>query len=467
MIGGLPDGLSRREFLSLSSTAALAIAGAAGCGGDSPVPEPEPTPQPIAPARNVVLFLSDDQRADVFGHLGHPTVSTPNFDRLAADGVSATRLYTVALDCQPSRVSLFTSLYQKTHGVVDNSAEVPDSLLFLAEVLRDAGLATGGFGKLHDGTNAGQGLVEIKPFISAQSPYHSRFIHWDNEAIQSGRSSLYAKECPTHTITDQGIEFIRRNAHRRFFALISIPEPHTPYLAPDPYYSRVDPARVLASGFNENKRFWQDKNPGWAEYYAQIWSGVSDKDLRRCLASYYANVEFLDTEFGRVRQALEQEGVLDETILMYMSDHGEAAGLGGVMGKSGLLYEPIVRQPLVLRYPALGVSGLKLDALMENVDVAPTVLDLLGLPVPSVFEGTASTQVLRGGRAVRSDAISRRGQDLSFMRMVRTERYKLIEYADGLRELYDLMQDPDEVDNRIATADPGVLQDLLHRLERA
>jgi arylsulfatase len=473
------EDISRRRFLGVSAAVlGLAGVGAPGCGGDGGDPVDPPLP-PVEPARNLVIFIADDHRADVLGHLGHPVVRTPNIDQIASEGVSATRLFSVALDCQPARVSLFTSLYARTHGVTDNTAEVPDSLLFLAEVLRDTGFATGGFGKLHDGTNAGQGLLETKPFVGAKSPFYTQFIRWDNQAIESGHSGLEAQECPTHTITEQGLDFIRRNAQRRFFALISIPEPHPPYIAPEPYYSRIDPALVPATTFHDSARFWQSRNPRWVEYYRATWDTVSLTDLRRALATYYAKIEFVDAELGRVRQALQEEGILDQTVLLYISDHGEAAGMGGIMGKSGVLFDPIPRQPLVLRYPSLRAAGRKIEALLESVDVAPTLLDLLGVTVPSSFQGKVSTSVLRGGKPLRSDVIAMLPTGLEpgltttatdrpiLARMVRTTRYKLIEYADGYQELYDLEQDPLEMDNRIATADPAVLSDLERRLARA
>jgi arylsulfatase A-like enzyme len=305
----------------------------------------------------------------------------------------------------------------------------------------------------------------MKPFIGAQSPYYSRFIRWDNKAIESGRTSLDPKDCPTHTILQQGIEFIRRNASRRFFALISIPEPHPPYIAPEPYYSRIEPDVVPATSFRDSTRFWQGKNPGWVEHYRAIWEKISRSELQRALATYCAKIEFLDAEFGRLRQTLEQEGILDETLLVYLSDHGDMAGLGGVLGKSGLMYDPVLRQPLVLRYPPLGAAGLKVDALLESVDVAPTLLDLLGVQVPSSFQGKVSTQVLRGGRPLREDVVTLMAAALA--RMARTRRHKLIVYADGFQELYDLEQDPLEMDNRRSTADPALVRDLEARLQRA
>jgi arylsulfatase A-like enzyme len=463
-----PAELSRRRFLCVSSAAvaaALTGIGPTGCGDEGMGgPEPDPTPAPIAPAKNLVVFIADDWRADVLGHLGHPIIRTPNFDRLAQEGVSATRLFSVAMDCQPARVSLFSSLYAKTHGVRDNQAIVPESILFLAEVLRDAGFATGGFGKLHDGTGAGQGLQEVKPFLSVDSPFYTQFIQWDNRAIESGRSGLDADECPTHTITSDGISFIRKNAGKRFFALISIPEPHPPYIAPDPYYSRIDPGQIQVRTFAESQQFWKSRHPGWSDYYRQTWASVGRESLQRALATYYAKIEFLDAELGRLRSALEQEGLLDQTAVVILSDHGEMAGLGGVMGKSGMMADPVLREPLIIRYPPLA-TALRSAGLMESVDVGPTLLSLLGVPIPSSFEGHASERMLQGSGKPKDDAISVL-PDLG-TRMVRTARYKLIVYGGGFQELYDLDSDPGEELNIAQGADPALLQDLTRRLQRA
>jgi N-acetylglucosamine-6-sulfatase len=454
--------LSRRRFLELAA-AGLAGAGLAGCP-DEPDPPEEPDP-PLVPARNLVIFMSDDHRADLIAHQGHPVLRTPNLDRLAAEGISASRLFSVAMDCQPSRVSLFSSLYARSHGIINNTMPVPASITFLTEVLKEAGFVTGGFGKLHQREGAAQGFDEIGP-ATWHDAYRPSNIAWDDRAIESGRSLLALERAPTRIIAEQGMAFIRKNAARRFCTVISTPDPHPPYIAPEPFYSRIDPASVPVLSFRESTQFWRDKPEHVVSWYAERWARVTRGGMQRVLATYFAQIELIDHELGRVLELLRTLGIEDETLVLYVSDHGDMGGAGGVMGKSlGLMYDPVIRQPFVARHASLGTGGRKLDALLESVDVAPTLLRLLDVPAPGSFQGRDAHRVLRGRDVGRQDVIST--HPFAESRAVRTARHKLLIYGIGHEELYDLQVDPQETQNLIATADAALVADLRMRLLRA
>jgi len=452
---------------------------------------------------NILWICSDQQRFDTLGCYGNAFVRTPNIDRLAQGGVLFEYAYSQSTICTPSRSSFLTGRYPRTTACRDNGRSIPEHEVLVTKLLADAGYTCGLSGKLH--------VSACHPSIcKAREPriddgYHE--FHWSHHPPQHwptneyhhwlrGRGAAYgvrefadspyvrlgmpAEHHQTTYCAEMAINFIEANAGRGQPWLFSVNffDPHHPFDPPEEFLERYRavlddiPLPRFRPGELDDKPPWQKRaHTGNKEY---PFERMSERDHRWLRAAYWAMCDLIDVQVGRMLEALERTGQIDDTIVIYMSDHGEMLGDHGIYLKGPHFYEPAVHVPLIVSWPGK-VAPRRSSALVELVDLAPTLLDMCGLDIHPGMQGASVWPLLRGDQPVdrhRDDVYAefyrgdRPGDPAPHTTMVRTNRYKLtVAHGRGIGELYDLENDPGESYN--LWADPryaGVKMDMLIRM---
>ncbi|MEJ5945970.1 sulfatase-like hydrolase/transferase [Pseudokineococcus basanitobsidens] len=441
---------------------------------------------------NIVFVITDQQRFDTIAALGHDHVDTPNLDRLVAEGTAFTRTYVTAPSCAPSRASLFTGLYPHTSGVLRNDDPWHHSWV---ERLADAGYRCANVGKMHTypyETSVGfheRHVVENKDRAHPDLPFfldswdkalHVRDLEKpDRVHLRSRpdyRESLgaFAWELPDEMHPDNFVGGLARWWLQRwvggtpgttgdaptgqpFFLQVGFPGPHPPYDptpgvleryadrdVPMPHRTPEDLA-AQPRALQELRRQHEDNDHDAVVHLED----PSEEQMRRQRRHYLANVTMLDEQVGLLRAELERLGVLDDTVVVFTSDHGDCLNDHGHSQK-WTMYDPSVRVPALVRGPGV-VAGQEVDGLTSMMDLGPTVLELAGVDVPSWMEARSLVPALRGERwPGREHAFSEHARDhiltgTAMMTMVRDDRYKLVTFVDSDEgQLFDLVEDPHE-----------------------
>ena len=440
--------------------------------------------------RNILWFTTDQQRFDTIGSLGNPFIKTTVLDGLVASGTTFTHAFCQSPICTPSRSSFLTGMYPSSIRQNRNGNEVfnADAPL-VTKLIADAGYICGNVGKLHL-ANAHYGVESrvddgytVFDYSHAPRPLAGNdYADWVRaqgsslEALTASPEGVPADLHQTTWCADRAIDFIQ--GHRRDPWLLTVNPyyPHPPFDPPMSYRDRYDPkllpgphfrpsdleqqAALAAIDFQTRARSPEgvgdvDEDESLSPYGLASAVGLH-ADMRRIQAAYYAMIELVDDQLGRILKALDATDQRANTLVIFTSDHGEALGDHGLVLKGARFYEGLVRVPLIFNAPGGVASGVRSPALVELTDLAPTLLDLLGRPVPETMQGKSLAPILTGTRDpmqhrqhVRCeyfDAVDL--PDATAATMFRTERHKLVRYHNhGLGELYDLSTDPWEHEN--------------------
>jgi N-acetylglucosamine-6-sulfatase len=466
-----------RSRLGLVGVAWLVLGGwpAAGRAADAP------------PRPNVVVVLMDDLRWDDLGCAGHPFVRTPHIDRIAREGASFRNAFATTPLCSPSRASFLTGRYAHAHGITDNTDRSAAShrLVTFPRLLRDAGYTTAFVGKWHMGLDdSPRPGFDHWVSVKGQGAYSDPELNVDGARVQ-------AKGYATDVFNERALAFLRRPHAKPFLLYLAHKAVH-PSLAQradgsvsDPQGGTFVPAerhKDLYAGAPVPRRPNAGKPPeGKPALLRRLGdlpplgpkTGTDDETVRNRLRMLMAAEEGV----GQILKALEGAKRLDDTLVVFTSDHGYFYGEHGLSVERRLAYEEAVRIPLLMRYPPRIKPGTALDPLVLSIDLAPTVLELAGAPAPKDAHGRSLLPLLRGEAGgwrrsflveYFSDAVFPRVRQMGYQ-AVRTERWKYIRYTElaGMDELYDLRADPYELKNVVG--EPGAreaLAGLKAELER-
>jgi N-acetylglucosamine-6-sulfatase len=433
---------------------------------------------PTAREPNIVFILVDDMRWDELGAAGHPFLETPNMDRLAREGIRFVNAFATTPLCSPSRASLLTGQYARTHGIIDNTARPSHDLPTFPREFQRAGYTTGFFGKWHMGND--------------DSP-RPGFSHWvampgQGEAIDphlnvDGRK-VQAKGYVTDVLTDYVEQFIERAGDKPFLAYLAhkaihpnIVQQNDGSLAPVAGQPGGFVAAERHRGRYAGKAMPRRPNafippvdkPALMRRIGTLpplgrETATTDDEMR-------GRAEMLlgvDDSLGRILAALEKAGALDNTIVVFTSDHGYFYGEHGLNEERRLAYEETIRIPLLVRLPRRVYAGTIAKEMVLTIDLAPTLLELAGLMPAPAMEGRSLSPVFAGtSGAWRESFLIEYYSDTVFPRIlkmgysaVRTSKAKYIEYRDltGMDELYDLETDPYEEHNLLPGRGPGGVQ---------
>ena len=438
------------------------------------------------PRPNIVLLFTDQQRFDTIGALGNPVIRTPHLDRLVREGACFTSAYTPAPVCVPARSSLIYGRYPHRSGCTYNGDAMPHELPSLMALLTQAGYRTHGVGKMHFRPDP-QALLgfqtrerqEVGSPRTLEEDDYIPFLHasgYDHIWEPFGPlGTMYYVPQPaqmpphlhgTHWVGDRATDFIRRAAGSQpFFLWASFFHPHPPFSPPVPW-NKLYRAPLMPPPKRppHSKAFWTYINAIQHRSKSKD-DGLDGHLVRLIKAYYYACISFVDFQVGRILEALEETGQLDDTVILFTSDHGEFLGDYGCFGKRSML-DAAARVPLVARYPTWFTPGSRCDHPASLVDVMPTFLAAAGSDGSTLdLDGLNLAELAGTGNdsAHASREVYSQFQRGPFgIHMVANRRWKYAYSAYERREfLFDRTLDPDETTNR---ASSGFCQADLHRM---
>ncbi len=427
-------------------------------------------------APNVLWICTDQQRWDTIASLGNDAIRTPNIDRIVRSGVAFEKAFCQSPICTPSRSSFLTGRYASSIRACSNGNDRwAEAAPLVTQLMADGGYRCGLAGKLH---LAGcRSRVEPRPKDDGYAEFHWSHSHrdlwpeghayadWVREkggdlgSLYQANGYLSPELHQTTFCADKAIEFMDRKWDRPWLMSVNFFDPHLPFDPPPEYRDRYDAESLPPPAFRDSDLAAQER---LAEVDFQYPARPPEAfDAMDKTAAYYAMIEQVDAHVGRMLDCLERTGQRDNTLVIFMSDHGEMLGDHGLIAKGCRFYEGLVRVPLTLSWPGVIEEGRRSNALVELVDVAPTLLDYAGLEIPEAMAGRSLRPLLEGGADRHRDAVrceyysalsllapGREHWNGSYGTMIRTERYKLVAYhGTGLGELFDLEADPDEFDN--------------------
>ncbi|MEO7650412.1 MAG: sulfatase-like hydrolase/transferase [Bryobacteraceae bacterium] len=476
--------MNRKEFLKIGASASLG-----GLGSVRAQSEVAATDRPP----NVLVLMSDQHRPDLLTCGGNDEVPTPGIDRIASRGVRFTRAYCPYPVCAPSRMSFLTGLHAHHHGITINTRMLDWRRRTIAHAFRDHGHLTGLIGKMHflDGNNHGfdfrlgfnDWLMYLGPkarhFANeiASYPGYAKTVmdtgsgFPDVAGLWKGVSPWVGNVTPKLGITSdlssedqfdafvarESSRFIRRYRDQPFFLVAGFLKPHAPFFAPKEYAEMYKPERMQLPPVGDIAKYPEHVRKAITQY-----QGMGEERLRTIRAGYLANLRFVDTCIGEVYKTLEDEKLIDNTIVIYTSDHGEMGGDHGLFQKF-VFFEPSVSVPLIVSYPKTIPAGKVSNALVEFIGLYPTLAEMGGLKKPEGLDAASFARYAKDPDA--------RGPDAAFAEyalswapryMIRTDRYKYNYNEDDTAELYDLEADPRENLNRAGETSMRQTQQRLH-----
>ena len=434
----------------------------------------------MAKQPNVLWICTDQQRYDTIGALGNPHASTPVLDAFIGEGTSFSNAFCQSPVCSPSRASFLTGRYPRTTGCRQNGQSIPKDEVLVSKLFRDAGYRCGLAGKLHL-ASCSDGKVEERTddgyddFFWSHHPQpdwpENAYTQWLAEKGKTWDGLLEEERSPylrggppaefhqTTWCADKTIEFIRANEGRPWFFSFNCFDPHHPFDPPAEYLERfpveemplpsVHPAEAQRqTTFQKLDREWAHDNPG--EFHT---GAMTDDDRRQVYAAYMAMISLIDDQVGRILEALRETGQDRDTLVVFMSDHGEMLGDHGIYFKGPHFYDCQMRVPLVIRWPGGSVNaGRRIGGLVELVDLAPTLLDAGQLEIPQRMQGKSLLPMLRGEaetefvhEQVFAEYYNAWTHGDAYGSMLRTQKEKIVVYhGTGQGEFFDLENDPQE-----------------------
>lgn len=425
---------------------------------------------------NILIIYPDQMRYDAMGCAGNPVVKTPQIDRLAYEGVRFEEAYVATPMCTPFRSSLHTGKYSHSTGAYSNHHPIFDGHVSLADRLSAEGYQTGYIGKWH--LNGGEAPGFVPPGQRRLGFEH--FVgfnrgHYYQDGIYF-RDTDQPYHCPRFEPdyqTDHLLEFMEestKDPSRPFFGLISYGPPHFPMDMPE-YYRRLYrpdevPLGVTAGNVELQKKVRQELLENGFPPASGVWgvegsSGEYDDEetVRRYLAEYYGLMANVDHNVGRILAWLDKQGLAEDTVVIFLSDHGDMAGEHGYRcGTKKTAYRQSMQVPLIVRYPRRFPAGHVAHSLVDvAVDTMPTILELCGIEIPDEAHGTSYLPLLDGEESPTREAVfyevnrEREGPERFPIpeRGVRTREWLYVRTPEAPKLLIDLQNDPEELQNLV------------------
>ena len=432
---------------------------------------------------NILLIFTDMQRSDTVHSLGNQVVKTPNLDRLASDGTAFLNCYSPSPVCVPSRCSMHYGRYPQGTGVFDNDNMPPDNGKSIPALLARESYLTAAVGKCHFSPDK----LELRGFATRLSqeeccsdPESDDYCRWlrdngfDFDEPQGTRGEMYyvpqvsihdVKSHPTQWVGDRSVEFIKDTSAKNhpWMLFSSFIHPHPPFAPPKPWH-KLYRAPLMPAPFvpedSEATLTWINRLQNRYKYRDQ---GI-DLNLLRCMkAYYYACISFVDFQVGRMLSILEECGALDNTMVVFSSDHGEYLGDFNCFGKRGM-HDASSRVPLIVRHPASFKAGSRCSTPTSLVDLMPTFAAAAGCDCSDVQMDGVDLSKLASGELRRDIVISQFQRGPKAIYMAVSEDWKYVYSAgDGQEFLFDRKADP--LDSRSKAGVPG-LRNVKEEIKR-
>lgn len=426
--------------------------------------------------KNVLFIIVDDLNTTV-GCYDHPLVKTPNIDKLAENGIKFTQAHCNFAVCGPSRGSLLTGVRPENIGITDNITPLQDVLdgrVTLPYLFKQNGYHTVSIGKVFHGSSKGHGdpkaWDELYNFSDTELGKTGK-----KRNMTDGKIKWCYWQMREGTDLDQqdgqnaqkAIEVLKTKRDKPLFLALGFSKPHDPFVAPKKYFDmysieECNPAKVPET--------WEPVyNHSFNGNAHETFMNFSDQDKREFLRSYYACTSFMDAQLGKVMKALEESGELDNTLIVFFGDHGYHLGEHDWWNKV-TVYEKGTKAPFIVAGSGVTKKGVESDAMIEFIDIYPTLADMANLEAPEHLEGKSFKSVIKDpSKPFRNEvrAVTRRGD--FFGKMVKNQDWRYIEWDNGEKgqELYNQDKDPVEYNNLADDPEYGEvineMKALLHK----
>ncbi|MFT4114857.1 sulfatase [Silvibacterium sp.] len=465
---------TRREFLQGTLAAAGATLAAGSLSAFASPAQNKKRP-------NLVFFLGEGQRADALSIAGNSILKTPNHDRIGHEGIRFENAFCTNALCAPARATALTGLYSRTSGALDNNGPnvpLPSDIPLFTDLLREAGYEVAILGKVHVRNGVEDRYWDY--YFGHNNPandYANPFFK-EGRKGKVGEEKQYKGVYPDDLTVDRALAWLDEDrGDKPFCLLVWFVAPHEPFFRARRHFDlyRDTPVEKPAT-FDDDLKGYPGKPKGFVDAENKIGTTtthVACGSHEGIVKDYYAGLVAVDDNIGRIFTWLEKKNILDETAIVQTSDHGYFLGEFRLFDKR-LMHEPSIRVPLMIRYPSRIPAGTVRAEQVLDIDLAPTFLDLAGLPVPAHMQGKSVLPLAKA-----ADPGFRREWLYEYFewpnpeavrphRGIRTERYKLIHYVMDPQEfeLYDLQNDPGETTNLYGRPESAALQQhLLARLE--
>ncbi|MCF0074085.1 sulfatase [Dyadobacter sp. CY261] len=428
--------------------------------------------RPTAARPNIILIYTDDQRFDALSVVQQeqgdkarfPWFTTPNLDRLANEGVRFRNAFVINSLCSPSRSTMLNGRYNHLNGIANNHTGLSDTTVTYATELRKAGYTTAFFGKWHMGKETGK-----RPGFDYSASFVGQGQYFDCPIEVNGKTE------PSHgwvddVSTTNAIEYIKQHKNETLLVTLAFKSGHGPFQPPvrhkdtfaqvkltkpvtesltSPYKNQIETPRRQNGGASGNANGAQNANAAPNGSTSASWTENNDQKIR----NYFGALKGVDENVGRILSVLDSLKLDQNTVVIFSSDNGFFFGEHG-LGDKRAAYEESIRIPLLVRYPARFPKGKKIDQMVLNLDNAPTLLDLAGVPAPASFQGKSWVPLIEDkAKGWRTSFLYEYFYETPYntptIKAVRTETGKLIQYPgeEGWSELYDLSKDPAETTN--------------------
>ena len=406
--------------------------------------------------RNLVFLLSDDHRFDMLSAMGHPWLETPNLDRMIANGVHLRNAFVTTSLCSPSRASILSGQYVHAHRVMDNSTPLTQDLLTFPQVLQQNGYKTAFIGKWHMGGESDDPRPGFDHWISfrGQGTYFDPTLNFNGDRRQV---TGYNPEI----LTEEAKKWLCANQEGPFLLYLSHKSVHDNF-APPPRYKGIysDKPIPYPESYANTYQNYIGK-PEWVYEQRWSWHGVDGLYNQRYefpdfYRDYCECVRGLDDSIGELMNSLEELGLANDTLVIYMGDNGFQHGEHGLIDKR-TMYEPSIRVPMIAHCPDLFEKGGTVDRMCLNLDIHPTLLEAAGAPIPETVQGRSFLPLLRREEVPwRTEFVYEYFWERAYPQTptvigLRTDQYSYMRYHGiwAVDELYDVQKDPHQMNNLI------------------
>ncbi len=440
---------------------AFVIAAALQVRGTPPVP-PEIVLERLAGAkpRSVVFILTDDHRYDAMSFLGHPLARTPVMDSMAKNGVYLKNAFVTTSLCSPSRASFLTGLYTFRHRVIDNNRPIPSGTIFFPQYLQQAGYATAFIGKWHMGGEFDDPQPGFDHWVSFKG--QGNYLSPDPDyTLNVNGQRVKQRGYITDELTDYAVDWLSKQspARKPFFLYLSHKAVHAHFTPAERHRGKYAKLKLPAPPTQTQPPTAAANAPRWLRDQRNSRHGVdypyyTENDIGEYGKKYCETLCAVDESLGRILTQLKAMGILDDTLVIYTSDNGFQFSEHGIIDKR-TAYDASMRIPLLMQCPNLLKAGTVVERMVANIDLAPTIMEAMGLAKPPHMDGQSFLPLALGKPTPWRDDLlyvyywEKNYPQSPTVFALRGDRYKYITYY-GLwdaDELYDLQADPNETTN--------------------
>lgn len=466
----LNSGTSRRDFLqgtlAVAGTVLTSTMGASIASAEAKPKRP-----------NLVFFFGEGQRADALSIAGHPILKTPNHDRIGSEGIRFRNAFCTNALCAPARAVALTGMYSRSTGALSNEhahVPLPSDIPLFTDILREAGYEVAILGKVHVRNGVEERYWDY--YFGHNNPSND----YANPLFKEGRKGKveaekrYKNVYPDDLTVDRALAWLDEDrGDKPFCLLVWFVAPHEPFFRPRRHLDLYNGVAIpKPATFDDDLKGYPGKPKSFVDGENKIGTTsahVACGSLEGIAKNYYAGLVAVDDNIGRILGYLEKKNILDDTAIVQSSDHGYFLGEWRLFDKR-LMHEPSIRVPLQVRYPKRIPPGTVRDEMILDIDLAPTFLDLAGVPIPTHMQGKSVLPL-----AIREDPKFRQEwlyeyyeypnpENVAVHRGIRTDQYKLIHYYKDepeAFELYDLRSDPQETDNLYGKPEHAMIEKHL------